>query len=99
MKDDSYYDNRSNGLTDLTNLTGGFNPRRYHFSETNYVCVNIIISIIIVILDLAESCASGDHKRRFNIVNYVNKRQIGINYRYKKRCTVILKFKYIVFII
>ena len=73
MKDDSYYDNRSNGLTDLTNLTGGFNPRKYYFSETNCVYVNIIIFIIIVVLDLAESYTSGDYKRRFNIVSYVNK--------------------------
>ena len=93
IEDDNYYDDRSNGFTNLTGLASKLNPKRYYFNEINYVCVNIIISIIIVVLDLAESCASGNYKKRFNIVNYVNKRQIGINYRYKKRYMVILKFE------
>src|SRR6266536_3074986 len=99
MKDDNYYGDRNDGFTDPTGLAGGFDSRRYHFSETSYVYVNIIVFIIIVILDLAESYTSGDYKRRFNIVNYVNKGQININYRYKKGDTVIFKFEYIIFII
>ena len=95
----SYCGDCSDGLTDPTDLAGGFDPRRYHFSETSCVCVNMIASIIIVVLNLAESCASGDYKKRFSVVNYVNKGQISINYRCEERCTVILKFEYIVFVI
>ena len=76
MEGGSYYGKYSNGFTDLTRLVGRFDPRRYYFSETNYicVCVNMIVFIIVVVLDLAESCASGDYKRRFSIVSYVNER-------------------------
>jgi len=99
MEDGSYYDDRNDNFINLTDLTSKLNSKNYYFSETNYVYVNIIIFIIIVILNLVKSCASGDHKKRFNIINYINKRQININYRYKKRYMVVFRFEYIIFII
>ncbi len=99
MEGDNYCGDYSDDFTDLTDLAGRFNLRRYYFSETSCVYVNMIVFIIIVVLDLAESCASGDYKKRFSVVNYVNKGQISINYRCEERCTVILKFEYIVFVI
>ncbi len=99
MKNGNYYRKYNNNLTDLTYLAGRLDPRRYYLSETNCIYINVIIFIIVVVLNLAESCASGDYKRRFNIVSYINEGQININYKYKKGYTVIFKFEYIVFII
>src|SRR6266536_5117702 len=69
----SYCGDCSDSFTDLTGLVGRLDPRRYYFNETSCVYVNIIIFIIIVVLDFAESCASGDYKRRFSVINYINK--------------------------